>query len=199
MHGDERVRFCDQCSLHVYNLSAMSRQAAEALISEKEGHLCVRLYRRADGTVLTTDCGGGWSLASKRLGRLTVMACAAVAGGILCTVGFGPRNLAMAADPAQHVATRVVERLMRSLATPSAQMPIQGDVAEIRGEVCVPPVNPPRPLPATQPATQPTTRPEPQPLMGVMVAPTQQPPADQPLMGKPTMDPPATQRPPRGR
>jgi hypothetical protein len=56
MPGDERVRACAVCGLHVYNLSAMPRAAAESLVREKEGRLCVRLYRREDGRVMVQDC-----------------------------------------------------------------------------------------------------------------------------------------------
>ena len=59
MQGDERVRFCEQCALHVYNLSAMTASEAENLVLEKEGHLCVRFFQRNDGTVLTQDCPRG--------------------------------------------------------------------------------------------------------------------------------------------
>jgi hypothetical protein len=56
MAGDERVRYCSQCRLHVFNLSNMSRREAEDLIQSKEGRLCVRYYQRADGGVMTRDC-----------------------------------------------------------------------------------------------------------------------------------------------
>jgi hypothetical protein len=56
---DERVRFCSQCNLNVYNLSDMSRQEAEALITKTEGRVCVRFYRKSDGSVLTQDCPVG--------------------------------------------------------------------------------------------------------------------------------------------
>jgi hypothetical protein len=59
MSGDERVRFCGKCEKNVYNLSAMTRADAEALVREKEGRMCVRLYQRSDGTVLTADCPVG--------------------------------------------------------------------------------------------------------------------------------------------
>jgi hypothetical protein len=36
MAGNERVRFCGECQKHVYNLSALTRVEAEALIVEKE-------------------------------------------------------------------------------------------------------------------------------------------------------------------
>ena len=56
MKGDDRVRHCTLCALNVYNLSAMSREEAAALVSNHEGRLCVRSYARADGKVMTKDC-----------------------------------------------------------------------------------------------------------------------------------------------
>jgi hypothetical protein len=59
MKGDERVRFCGSCQKNVYNLSALTTSEAEALIREKEGDLCARMYVRDDDTVITTDCPVG--------------------------------------------------------------------------------------------------------------------------------------------
>jgi hypothetical protein len=56
MDGDERARFCRQCSKHVFNLSTMTRAQIETLVREKEGKFCGRFYRRADGRMLTADC-----------------------------------------------------------------------------------------------------------------------------------------------
>ena len=56
MSGTERARYCSQCNLNVYNLSGMSKAEAEALLDSSEGRLCVRFYRRADGTILTQNC-----------------------------------------------------------------------------------------------------------------------------------------------
>jgi hypothetical protein len=56
MRGDHRVRFCGQCRQNVYNVAAMSRDEAVALLLQKEGRLCLRLTYRADGTVVTGDC-----------------------------------------------------------------------------------------------------------------------------------------------
>jgi carboxypeptidase family protein len=67
MSGDERVRFCDHCQLNVYNLSELSRNEVETLIASTEGRLCGRLYRRADGTVLTKDCPVGLRALRKRV------------------------------------------------------------------------------------------------------------------------------------
>src|SRR5262245_12316037 len=64
---DERVRFCSQCNLNVYNLSGMSRREAEALNTKTEGRLCVRFYRRADGSVLTQNCPVGLKAIKRRV------------------------------------------------------------------------------------------------------------------------------------
>ncbi|WP_437781797.1 hypothetical protein [Sorangium sp. So ce1097] len=78
MAGDDRVRFCDHCERHVYNLSEVPRDEAERLVRAAAGDLCVRLYRRADGTVLTADCPVG---VSRR--RIRGLAAAAVGGSLL--------------------------------------------------------------------------------------------------------------------
>jgi len=60
MAGTERVRFCQECRRNVYNLSAMSRSEAEDLVRQRETRrLCIRFYRRTDGTMLTADCPVG--------------------------------------------------------------------------------------------------------------------------------------------
>ena len=78
MVGDDRSRFCGSCQKHVYNLSAMAANEAAQLIREREGNLCARLYRRADGTILTGDCPVGARAVWHRTKRLAV-ACAAAA------------------------------------------------------------------------------------------------------------------------
>src|SRR5688572_28577693 len=66
MYGDNRKRFCGDCKLNVYNLSGMTRDEAEALIMNAEGRLCVRFYKRADGSVITQDCPVGWAKVKQR-------------------------------------------------------------------------------------------------------------------------------------
>jgi TonB family protein len=59
MQGNDRVRFCGQCNLNVFNLSAMSTEEAEDLIRRADGTLCVRFYKRNDGTIMTRNCPVG--------------------------------------------------------------------------------------------------------------------------------------------
>ena len=67
MIGNDRSRFCGQCSLNVYNLSSMTRSEAESLIAGSEGRLCVRFYRRADGSILTENCPVGLRALRRRV------------------------------------------------------------------------------------------------------------------------------------
>jgi len=70
MVGTDRVRFCGQCNLNVYNLSSMTKHDAESFITRNEGRLCVRFYRRADGSILTENCPVGLRAIRRRLSRL---------------------------------------------------------------------------------------------------------------------------------
>ena len=59
MEGDERVRRCNGCKQNVYNLSGMTQSEAEDLLQTHEGGLCVRLYQRNDGSIITKNCPTG--------------------------------------------------------------------------------------------------------------------------------------------
>lgn len=78
MSGNDEARFCGQCQLHVYDISRMTTRQAEALIASTEGRICARLYRRADGTVLTRDCPIGLRALRRRVARIAGAALAAV-------------------------------------------------------------------------------------------------------------------------
>lgn len=83
MTGTEQVRFCGSCEKNVYDISKMTRDAAEELLREATGGVCIRLYRRADGTVITADCPVG--VRRKRVRRL---AYGVVGGGLLAAGGL---------------------------------------------------------------------------------------------------------------
>src|SRR3989442_6774743 len=67
MIGNDRARFCGQCNLNVYNLSSMTKSEAESFIAGNEGRLCVRFYRRRDGSILTNNCPVGLRAIRRRL------------------------------------------------------------------------------------------------------------------------------------
>ena len=82
MAGDDRVRFCAECRLNVYNLSELTRREAERLIATHEGRLCVRFYRRGDGTILTQNCPRGLRIVIQRVSRVAGAALAAMMAAI---------------------------------------------------------------------------------------------------------------------
>ena len=88
MSGDDRTRFCGECQLNVYNISAMTEPEARDLIASTEGRLCVRMYRRADGTILTQDCPVGLAKLRKRA-RMAWMKVAAVFAMVCGGIALG--------------------------------------------------------------------------------------------------------------
>jgi hypothetical protein len=87
MLGDERVRFCGQCNLNVYNLSEMTKSDAELLVARTEGRLCVRFYRRTDGSILTRNCPEGLRALKPRLSQVASAVGTALVS-FLAGVGF---------------------------------------------------------------------------------------------------------------
>jgi hypothetical protein len=152
MSGSDRVRFCKQCQLNVYNLSAMSRTAAEELVNGNEGRLCVSFYRRQDGTVITSDCGGGLRFAARRAWRVASGAVATALCVVLSPLGWGSPSKCDPARPTEVQpveVTHVVGGMPPPNAAPIRGEMVMGDVATvILGKV-------------KAPASQPTTAPAP--------------------------------------
>ena len=112
MIGTEQVRFCGQCNLNVYNLSGMTKRDAEHLIAQAEGRLCIRYYRRADGTILTKNCPVGLRALKRRVSRIAQASITAVLSflaGLLAVTGL--RELDAFPVATQSVMMKVDERL----------------------------------------------------------------------------------------
>jgi hypothetical protein len=78
MLGNDRSRFCGQCNLNVYNLSAMSRSEAEDFIARSEGRVCIRYYRRKDGTIITENCPVGLRKLKRRMSQVAAALVSAI-------------------------------------------------------------------------------------------------------------------------
>ena len=98
MLGDERARHCAKCNKSVFNLSDMTRAEAELLLFEREGDLCVQLWRRSDGTILTADCPVG--VRSRRFRMVGVF----VVAGTLAAAGLAAMTYASVAPPPRSAA-----------------------------------------------------------------------------------------------
>jgi len=112
MAGDQRVRHCAQCDLDVYDFSAMTAREIERLMVQSRGQrLCGRLYRRADGTLLTRDCPVGFRVRVKRISRRVGMALAAVmsAGASAAQSGQTRDSSLVQIQPASEIDVVVVD------------------------------------------------------------------------------------------
>jgi hypothetical protein len=85
MSGDSRTRFCSLCELNVYNISEMTATEVQDLIENSGGRVCGKVYKRADGTVLTRDCPVGLSKYRKRVAKYS----GAVLGAVLSLFSAG--------------------------------------------------------------------------------------------------------------
>ncbi len=87
MIGNERSRHCGDCKLNVYNLSGMTKREVENFLVRAEGRVCVRYFKRADGTVLTKNCPVGWKAIKRRLSK-TATAFASLIFAALSGIGL---------------------------------------------------------------------------------------------------------------
>jgi hypothetical protein len=124
MAGDERVRHCDDCRLNVYNTAEMTRAEVERMVMGAEGRVCIRMYRRADGTVLTRDCPAGLRAYARRVSRLASAAAAAVLA--FAAASFGQDGGVKATD--------AKVKVTRSQADDSRSS-IQGLILDVHGAV----------------------------------------------------------------
>jgi hypothetical protein len=87
MVGGDTMRRCNDCKLNVYHVENLTSKEVAALLKTdmaQSGNLCVRLYRRADGTLLTKDCPRGLAKVralSARLYRTVAATLAAILAG----------------------------------------------------------------------------------------------------------------------
>jgi hypothetical protein len=159
MTGDDRARTCARCQHQVFDLSQMTRDEAEALIHSRTGRLCVRYFRRADGTILTADCPVGVRKRRRRRRVAVAIGATLAATGAVAMLrpAHGPPAPIMvdaadaavaaaeAADVGSHMMGQIVERddtmaerrrAEAELRAKEAELrAVQGEIAKIRQEL----------------------------------------------------------------
>jgi hypothetical protein len=124
MKGDDRVRHCASCRLNVYNVRELTRAEVEELVTRTNGRLCIRLYRRWDGTVLTRDCPVGLQRARVRVATALLTAAAFV--GVLLLplirIGGSPR--------AEELVGYTFEERLQELRYDAYRWPVVGSLLE---------------------------------------------------------------------
>jgi hypothetical protein len=151
MVGDDKKRFCGECKLNVFNLSGMSKVEAESLIMNTEGRLCVRFYKRTDGTVLTKDCPVGWQAIKRRVSQVSTAVFSLFVGAF---TGLGFVTAFNQGDSNNY------DNGFLSLLSPTPKRPVMGKIAYK-----------PTPTPSPTPKTSPTPH---EPMMGA-IAPIEKP------------------------
>jgi hypothetical protein len=116
MVGDDQVRRCAVCDKDVFNLSGMTRDDAEAVITAANGTLCVRYFKRADGTILTADCPVGKRRVRKR--RLVV------AGATVMVAAAGLISYDLMQVGAERLGAQDAQQLVTPTPTPIAPVPL---------------------------------------------------------------------------
>jgi len=150
MDGDERARFCCQCSKHVFNLSAMTRAQIETLVREKEGKFCGRFHRRADGTMLTADCPSRLRRIRARLAKIGGALCALALSLMGCSGRQTGQNGGRTGQvemgdvigtPAVGM-TNTTPEIMGKIALPNPSTSANANSRALMGEISVAPTNP---------------------------------------------------------
>jgi hypothetical protein len=170
MPGDDRVRHCGQCTQNVYNVAELTRAEATRLLRARA---CLRIYRRPDHTVITSDCRTRLRAARKRgllifAGTLLIVLWAQICAQFVGLMGLrrvmGGRRATMGAP--------VVAPMPGQVARPSIVLPPIEPTAgkpEAEAGTPVPPKRmPPRHRTMGKPAPSHATMgaPPPRPLMG---------------------------------
>lgn len=91
MEGNDRRRYCGACKLHVLNVAGMTRQEVADAVGGREGRLCMRLLRRADGTVITKDCPVGARDVRRRIVK-SLAVCGAMFASVFGLEWYGTRK-----------------------------------------------------------------------------------------------------------
>ncbi len=128
MRGDDKVRFCRVCAKNVFDLSRMTHDEASSLLEGSPERLCVRFYRRADGTVATIDCAPVRFAAMRRLARRTLSGAAAMLVALLGLVGSLSLFRLLGLDVSTWLADSVVARIAKAV-EPELEPEIMGEVS----------------------------------------------------------------------
>jgi hypothetical protein len=125
MTGNSRVRHCGSCDLNVYNTAGMTSREIETLVRKSEGRVCIRLHRRADGTVLTKNCPTGLNAMRRRAVRLG-SACLSMIFGLM-SLTYAQKN-----DPLTSTDTAISGE---AVADPQRAPGVFGTIADRNGAV----------------------------------------------------------------
>ena len=148
MPGDEQVRHCGQCKQNVYNVEAFTRAEALRLLN---GRACLRIYRRPDNTVLTSDCRERLRAARKRGLLIFAGVAVVVLWAQICAQFVGLMGLRRLVGGTRTMGEPIA--VPGQIAPPVNQMPVPMPYAPVQGPPPppkmgeAPPAPPKKPMP----------------------------------------------------
>lgn len=132
MIGDNRKRHCAECKLNVYNLSDMTKSEAESFLINSEGRVCLRVYRRKDGSVITRDCPVGFAKLKRKVSRAATAVLASLIGLFTGLFSFYQTEVNLP-DLDNHIVVENDDPIVEESPLPIAGKPTNLD--EIRSEI----------------------------------------------------------------
>jgi ankyrin repeat protein len=127
MIGNDQVRFCEHCNLHVTDLSAMTRQQAMRLVARSHGRLCVRFIQRPDGAILTRTV-------PEKLHRISRRASRIAAGAFTATLSLSSAAAQTGAG-ANVGSLQAQEAITRMIPRPETGASLSGIISDPNGAV----------------------------------------------------------------
>ncbi len=135
MSGDDRTRFCSLCELNVYNISEMTVAEVRSLIGTSGGRVCGRIYKRADGSVLTRDCPVGLRKYRKQAAKYYSAALGAILG--FFTITFGTSGAFGQTEPEKKDDEAITKNETLKISKVNGPAVIKGKVTDLNGAVVV--------------------------------------------------------------
>ena len=138
MSGDDRQRHCAKCDLNVFNISGMTREEAETLLREANGRVCVRLFRRPDGTVITRDCPEG--VARQRRRKIATAAMVTAMFGVSGAVAAGGPGIQQTQSTSSQSQKELADKVKQTCTDTETEKPIVVPVPHTvdMGDVMIP-------------------------------------------------------------
>lgn len=121
--GDERRRFCSECSLHVHNAEELTRNEAQALVSEARGRVCMRVSYDPSGAPIFRDSAPAVASAAPRPASPGWARWALSAAAGLLAACYGSTSTPASGDPAVSDPAQTATKMGKVCST------VLGDVA----------------------------------------------------------------------
>jgi ankyrin repeat protein len=127
MSGNDQVRFCEHCSLHVTNLSSITRYEAMRLVARSQGRLCVRYLVRPVTAVIPQSV-------PEKLYRISRRATRIAAGAFTATLSLSSAA-AQTASRSQLDALRPISAVANPGSSRETEVSLSGVVTDPNGAV----------------------------------------------------------------